>query len=738
MMRLEDCDHLMEFLGAPENTGYGKRRASYGQKTPWIDEFDVVYIELGNEQWGANFSHCFNRKPEAYGRIADMYIRRMKSSPYYNPDKFKFICNGWGNVAKRGQWSEIASKSCPSADILDVAFYFGGWDGVSIKGDDANSLYQSRMLGAVHIVEKNLLQLLCVNPNAGEELAGILVGKKELQEAVFDTFTETRASQPFSSDILEIIRMIMETPATDLAGSLVINSKEAQQVLMNLFGINEEELADFQIGTLLRHDPKPSAEFTKKHPEIMRTFATKANLEDVAKTAINDVANGKNPARPWAICNAIMPPIRSGLISALAENEELAADLDREIDRVDMLGLEQKIIRQLFWGMGRLIETEAQPVMEKIKFGAIRMTDVATNKNIFKTDAQRIAQKVSVELKQQIAAYRSRSLDLNQFDDSSRQKILNKLLRTFESDQLSLAKDSLVLLAETTKAFASKDSSGLDSLPENAVFVEGLRKRMVDQFADAVIKAMEGDARIAEQIIFEYDQLPKNPEAGFKSHANYEAGPGYQLPGPGKKPAEEEEEFGKSLALGITTLDSFLYEMERNYGYLCYYKFGVGTYWATHNDSHSWRRNPSYETLLMVNQHTDGDMMFVDESNVGRFNIPKVEVTSINNRGKPVTRMVDGRKNISWTKCYAFKDGKKHSFVLYNRNFSENKTVRLDLPYSPRSKAILHKLSADSPMDTNRKELKVKQTKKTVDDFASGYTLELEPGSLVIIVNEEE
>ena len=53
---------------------------------------------------------------------------------------------------------------------------------------------------------------------------------------------------------------------------------------------------------------------------------------------------------------------------------------------------------------------------------------------------------------------------------------------------------------------------------------------------------MENDSLIAEQIMVEYRKLPGNSAKGFKEFANYESGPGYQLPGPGV-PVQEPEEY---------------------------------------------------------------------------------------------------------------------------------------------------------------------------------------------------
>ncbi len=738
MMSLDDCDHLMEYLGAPANTGYGARRAEHGRQEPWLDAFNIIYLEIGNEQWGLNFTHCLNSKPEIYGALADMYFRRIKASPYYDPAKMKLICNGWGNQSKRGKWTERVAKSCPNADIIDVAFYFGGWDGVTVSGDSSDELYRNRMLGGPHIVEKNLIEALCIDPDLGQNMAKVLLQQTDLKESYFTYLGGGDASRTLEQDLTQIVGMIMNVPANALLSALFRKSERAQALLRDVIDLKEGEADDFKLETLLHHNNKPIISFVQKYPDIAKRMIGTLGLDEKQREAVLTVAGGGQAERPWTLYYAVVPAIKKRLIPSFITDEVLIADVHNITEDINMIAIKDNLLRQLSFGMTRLIDRESAVIIEQIRSGVIPLDRIANDSHVFAKEAAAISTTAAQVLAEQIALYQSDNLDLAKMDKETRIEVLTTLDQVLQADETTLARDAVALLQVSLDVLLADEPEKAQSLSANEGFVSGVRQRVLDKFGDAGIAAMIDDVRLAETILPLYDAQPFDPVRGRKQIANYEAGPGYQLPGPGKKPAEEEEAFGKSLALGITTLDAFMFEMERNFDYQCYFKFGFGSYWSSHTDNTSWRRNPSYEALLMVNQYTNGDMMVVDNSAVKRITIPTMETTSIDNHGKAKTSIVNGRKNVPLTKCYAFKDGKRHSILLYNRSFSETRSVQLDLPYSPSTQAELYRLSADSPVDTNRTELKVKQTKQTIADFISGYSLSLNPGEIVILTYTQQ
>ena len=47
----DDPSGLMEYLGGPATTKFGKIRADRGQEKPWTEVFKAIHIEFGNEAW---------------------------------------------------------------------------------------------------------------------------------------------------------------------------------------------------------------------------------------------------------------------------------------------------------------------------------------------------------------------------------------------------------------------------------------------------------------------------------------------------------------------------------------------------------------------------------------------------------------------------------------------------------------------------------------------------------------
>ncbi len=730
MMRLEDCDKFMEYFAAPANIGYGKKRASYGQIKPWTEEFSDIYIEIGNEQWGTNFSHCFPRKPMFYGRLAEMYISRMKASPYYDSKKFKFIINGFLHKS-RGSWHEVVAKMSPSSDINDSGFYIGGWDGTTIQGDSLNSLYQSRMFNAPHVVRKERIEILRTDFYLGENIAKVLSEKPEIAKLALSYIEPSEKEDILASDMKQIINILMKEPIDALLEELLLTSKTAQKVLLKSLKIKKNV-------PNLSFLYKDVIKFAKKYPKEFVAFAKENNLDAVSKQAIMDISEGKRPKKTWLVYPRIKNKIKALIASEFKTNKKLIADTRLAVKKVNFFAAERKAVWQLFWNMGTIAKFESYDILTKVKSGEISLTEIHSNKDIFKKEVKVIAKKVANELKKQMNIYSEKDLNITTLDEISRKEMLDMLLKSIEKDDYSVERDSVVLILKVVKALVTKNVSEIDGLLTDPIFIEGLRRRILNQFGDTVIEAMIKDNKIAEGILFDYEKIPKDAKLGFKLSANYEAGPGYQLPGPGKKAIEEEELFGKSLALGLATLDGFMYDMERKFTYQNYFQFGFGDYWSTHTDPISYRRQPSYEALLMVNHYTSGNMMFVNDQSVKRIDIPLVTVTKLSNTGRRMESKLPGVKNVNIAKCYAFQDGKNHSFVLYNRSFTESRRVKLELPYKPSSKAVLYKLSAKSPTDTNRKELLVKQTKRKIDNFKNGYKVTLTPGEVLIINNNEK
>ncbi len=737
MMTLDDCDHLMEYLGASSNTGYGKKRSFYGQDNPWVDVFDTIYIELGNEQWGANFSHCFNSSPEIYGRLADMYFRRMKASPYYKAGQFVFVCNGWSRSNRRNGWSDRVARSCPNADVIDNAFYFGGWDGVTLKGEDNSDLFQNRMFYTPHIVEKDLSQQLCSDPELGPRMATILLEDSALQKIVLPYLKNVGQGRSLDKSCQSIVSAIMTEPVIAINQDLFKRSKVAKTLVKNAFGIAPEEEVNFKIESLFQNNYKPLNAFIQQYPKQVIDFATTHKLSPSVHASIAALVAGKEPERLWQAFHGVTPVLKTIILPEFKNNEQLIVDVGQSVSQLNLFELKGRLLAQTGSILDISIVTVTEVLFQRIQENpAAELAAIATDPTVYIDEAQLVVADLIKALEMTVLNYQTEELSLDKFDNTNRIKVLSSLEALLRKDQLCLDKGALALVCETISALKSGVTTSLKELSNDDVLLQDIRKRIVNAFADKVTTSILGDSLIAEKIFKKYDVYPKDPENGNKMSANYEAGPGYMLPAPNKPVPEEAEEFGKSLALAVTTIDAFMHEFERKFDFQCFFRFAFGTRWSSHNNNTDWFRHPCYEALLMVNEYCDGDLVYVEPTEIKRVDIPRMKSSHIDNHGKAHHREIDGRKNVPLVKCYVFKEDKKRSFVLYNRSYRESRQVQLKLPYGPSSQAVFYRLSAETPTATNRTSLNVIQKKTIIDDFADGYEMTLGPADILIITNE--
>ncbi len=84
----EEMDQFMEYLAAPADVGYGKRRAAMGHPEPWTKTLRKIHIEFGNEAWNQFGPYIWGgyNGPDYWKRL----IARAKASPYYDSDKMVF------------------------------------------------------------------------------------------------------------------------------------------------------------------------------------------------------------------------------------------------------------------------------------------------------------------------------------------------------------------------------------------------------------------------------------------------------------------------------------------------------------------------------------------------------------------------------------------------------------------------------------------------------------------------
>lgn len=123
----------------PEDKPWAHLRHSQGQAKPWIDEFDEVWFEIGNETWNRLFypwtfeamtdAKTGKRHPAGaiYGLFHDHVVDIMRQSPYWTDEidaKFVHALGGWITRA----YSRDAALASRTADYITKAAYNGGWD----------------------------------------------------------------------------------------------------------------------------------------------------------------------------------------------------------------------------------------------------------------------------------------------------------------------------------------------------------------------------------------------------------------------------------------------------------------------------------------------------------------------------------------------------------------------------------------------------------------------------------
>jgi len=215
----------------------------------------------------------------------------------------------------------------------------------------------------------------------------------------------------------------------------------------------------------------------------------------------------------------------------------------------------------------------------------------------------------------------------------------------------------------------------------------------------------------------------------------YEAGPGYSIPNAKKPWREEEERIGKSLALGIATLDNFLFVIN-NDGNSNYFKFTGGNNWSSHNKF--MVPHTTYLALTLRNEYCKGALLEVEEGVQNRVTLKEQQSVGLDNRGNRRKTVMKELKDVPLTRLYAFKDGSTHSYIFLNRSFTEEQTIELSVPYTPSSEYTLYSLTHKDPRITNREKLNVDIVEEQKTGFTKKFTFVMAPSSAYVIRNESK
>ena len=147
-MSPEEWLALVEYLAAPYDPAkddpaakpWAHKRYLQGQQKPWVEAFDKIYFELGNETWNSLFRPwTFEDMTDAatgerytggrvYGLFQEYVIAILRGSPYWKSagleEKIDFVLGGWAAQ----EYGKDAASASPSSRLMTIAAYNGGWD----------------------------------------------------------------------------------------------------------------------------------------------------------------------------------------------------------------------------------------------------------------------------------------------------------------------------------------------------------------------------------------------------------------------------------------------------------------------------------------------------------------------------------------------------------------------------------------------------------------------------------
>ncbi len=221
--------------------------------------------------------------------------------------------------------------------------------------------------------------------------------------------------------------------------------------------------------------------------------------------------------------------------------------------------------------------------------------------------------------------------------------------------------------------------------------------------------------------------------------AMYEGGPGYPTPN-GRRPfTPVGEQVGKSLALGVTTLDAYMIAQAGGFHSQCYFGFAMGNNFSSHHSHNQLYAWPSWLSLQLRNAYCGGDLMRVEETELTRVDFPSETVIKESYDGKrKVKRTIDAKPNIAFTRCYAYKNGQQHSFIIFNRHYNKAMDVQLNLPFTPKPEINIHYLTSDDPRTSNRDAKNIVLQHEQRNDFTNKYHFTAQASSAYVIVCEEQ
>ncbi|MEI6033274.1 MAG: hypothetical protein WCS65_03195 [Verrucomicrobiae bacterium] len=246
----------------------------------------------------------------------------------------------------------------------------------------------------------------------------------------------------------------------------------------------------------------------------------------------------------------------------------------------------------------------------------------------------------------------------------------------------------------------------------------------------------------------------------------YEAGPGYDLPDPGRPYGLEEERRGKSLAAAIGTLQIFLDREGKGFRDQAFFGWCPGPNWSSHSDLLNKFPHTTTLALQMHNSLCPGDLVKVDALGGPTNNLPenvtkqRKQIKTSDIAKKEAELKASGKAEdevavemdkflydtqkfpavpaVPTVTAHAYRQGRKLSILLLSRELKDPVEVKLNLPFDPKPAATLHRLSADDPWANNIDDYKVRVSVEPAPSVARTTTLSLPPHSVSVLQVEEQ
>ncbi|MBN8524914.1 MAG: hypothetical protein J0M02_06245 [Planctomycetes bacterium] len=764
----EDHRLLMEYLAGPSASAGGRIRAAQGQERPWTEVFRCIRLECGNEAWNTMFQPlAWPGKPALYAAIADRQFSELMASPHFRRDRFAFVLNGWDGGMSASGWTGQVTAASRLGDQVDVAGYFGGWEKGTGGGAAASGLaeFQDKLFGSELEFSRKWLGAQTVDPSLGRRLAGAMqddpamagrlfaaVGVKgkweaaqlpalstgDLRGAMAALIAADGALAGEIAKAAEALRDPLDLPVVQAQRWSLVRDPAALAQTCSDLGI-EPAVAE-RLGGLMTqvNSLKGYADLGRKYPAAAEAMANAAVLELKPATAvqISALADGKQP--DWAVPNAINAYARKRAQAALAADPAaLAKAIRTQADAAFQRSFADDVRYQFdsrMRSLGARASDQLLALLRREPAAAARVFQgLAGDPLLFRPQAEAVATGLAATMpvlaKAQAGGNRLNLLPA--LPPADRDALIADLLAAAEDPVLGYPADALQL-ARAAAAACQGDASRTQALLHDERFVDALARRIATNLQDALLKAADDDASLGEALL---TALAAQPSTG-KRFCVYEGGPGYALPGPGKQPAEDDENMGKSLALGTAVLDSYMMATRAGAGPACYFNFKSGPHWAHQNNPIDRIPYPTWQAMGLRNRLCSGDLVRSERLAGETRDLPDRRVIKTTNDGKGKESVEKGRRAVPLTAAYAFRDGKRLSILLLNRDAGETRHVRIELPSAPAAPAQVILLTADSPMANNRATLQVRETQAPPVDLAAGALVPLPPAATAVVTVE--